>query len=104
MHAYNNSHNGERAGPQLALPDTQRDGMYPWRQLLILGAMGVVFATVGFVVGLIFCMVVLQLARGGRSPAYRDLVRRHPLVRLLSALCVIACGVVMAVLAHGLAG
>jgi hypothetical protein len=63
---------------------------------------GFLFAIVGFAVGVIFGMAVLELARGGRSPAYRDLVKRHPWIRLLSALSVIACGVVMAVLARGL--
>ena len=62
--------------------------------------MGIEFAIVGFLLGVIFGMAVLQFARDGRHPAYRDLVKRHPSIRLLSGLCVIACGVVMAVLAH----
>jgi hypothetical protein len=65
--------------------------------------MGVVFAIVGFVVGVTFGMGVLQLARGGRHSAYRDLVARRPWIRLLSGVCVLACGVVVAVLARGLA-
>ena len=70
-------------------------------QLLIVGAMGVVFAIVGFLVGVFFGMATLQLARGGRSAAYRDLVARHPWIRLMSGFWIIAWGVVVAVLARG---
>jgi hypothetical protein len=65
--------------------------------------MGVVFTIVGFLVGAIFGTATLQLARGGLNPSYRDLVARHSWIRLLSGLWVIAWGVVMAVLAHGVA-
>ena len=72
-------------------------------RLLIVAAMRVVFAIVGFLVGAIFGAATLQLARGGLNPSYRDLIARHPWIRLLSGLWVIAWGVVMAVLTHGLA-
>jgi hypothetical protein len=40
--------------------------------------MGVAFTIVGFLVGAIFGTATLQLARGGRNAAYRNLVVRHP--------------------------
>lgn len=85
----------------LALRDRRRDGAYPWGRRLIVAAMEVVFTIIGFLVGVIFGTATLQLARGGRNAAYRDLVARHPWIRLMSGLWIIAWGILVAVLARG---
>ena len=67
--------------------------------------MGIVFAAIGFIVGAVIGMMGLMWLAlgGGRHLAYRDLVSRHPPIRLLSGLAIIGCGVVVAYLAQGLA-
>jgi hypothetical protein len=65
--------------------------------------MEIVFAIIGFVVGVIISMAAFALVVGERRANYRVLAARHPWIRLLSILWNVACGAATAFIAYALA-
>jgi hypothetical protein len=65
--------------------------------------MATVFAIIGLITGAIMGFAVFALAiDGNRRTAYQAVVARQPWIRLLPALWIVACAVVVAYLANGL--
>jgi hypothetical protein len=63
--------------------------------------MDFVFAVIGFVGGVVIGMVVFVLViNGGRRATYQLMTIRHPWIRLVSILWIVACGVVVAIVAY----
>jgi hypothetical protein len=58
--------------------------------------MEIVFAILGFVVGAIIGMAAFALVVGERRANYRVLAARHPWIRLVLILWIVACGSVVA--------
>jgi hypothetical protein len=64
-------------------------------------SINVILAAIGFVVGVIVGMAAFALVVGEQ---YRVWATRHPWIRLVSILWVVACGAVIAIVAYRLAG
>ena len=65
--------------------------------------MEIVFAIIGFVVGVIIGMAAFALVVGERRADYRILAARHPWIWLLHILWNVACGGATGFIAYALA-
>jgi hypothetical protein len=68
-------------------------------------SINIILAIVGFVVGTVLGIAAFALVIGGKhGETYQLMAVRHPWIRLVPVLWIVACGAVVAIVAYRVAG